>query len=235
MRRNALLAAVEPEHQEWLQNRGLIQSLDSDVCLQHLGEPVEQVFFPLTAVLAVCAGTLDGETVNVAMVGPEGGLGLIEACGSRHAHESVEVLLPGAVLKLNASAFRTLHRASPGLRAALHRYTETSLTEARLAIVCNALHTVEMRLCKVLMELADRSHDPLSLTQEALSHLLGVQRTTVAAAMSALQKRGVVRSRRGKVQILDQGALIGAACRCRQTLAFAVREIQSSEMPVCDP
>jgi CRP-like cAMP-binding protein len=235
MRRNALLAALEPEHQEWLQNRGQIQSLEGDVCLQHLGEPVEQVFFPLTAVLTVCAGTVEGERVSVATVGPEGGLGLLEACGSRHAHESVEVLLPGAVLRLNASAFRTLHGASPALRTALHRYTESTLAEARLGIACNALHTVEMRLCKVLLELSDRFHDPLFLTQEALSHLLGVQRTTVAAAMSALQKRGVVRSRRGKVQILDAEALDAAACGCRQTLAFALREIQSSTAPVCDP
>lgn len=234
MRRNSLLAAVEPEHLALAAARAAIVRLEAGVCFQDPGEPVEQVYFPVTSVFAFGAGTREGDIVHVGLVGAEGGFGMIEACGSRHAHALGQVIVGGDAVRLSAAAFRQLFDASAGLRSAIHRHLEASLVEARQSIACNALHTVEMRLAKILLSLSDHVGEPIPITQEALSLLLGVQRTTVAAAMSALNRKGAVRSRRGTVHVLDGPRLERASCTCRQTLADALREIQSSRAPVCD-
>ena len=69
------------------------------------------------------------------------------------------------------------------------------------------------------------------MTQELLSQMLGVQRTTVSAVMSSLHKRGLIVGRRGAVNILDLEALRGAACSCRASLALTTREIQEAKSP----
>jgi Mn-dependent DtxR family transcriptional regulator len=56
--------------------------------------------------------------------------------------------------------------------------------------------------------------DTFSLTQEFLSHILGVRRTTVSIDAHALQEAGLIRYRRGQVTILDRDGLEDCACEC---------------------
>jgi hypothetical protein len=73
-----------------------------------------------------------------------------------------------------------------------------------------------------LLHARDRAEaDVLPLTQEFLSRILGVQRTTVTIISRALQVEGIIHVRRGRIQILDARALEGKACSCYG----AVREI----------
>jgi DNA-binding transcriptional MocR family regulator len=58
------------------------------------------------------------------------------------------------------------------------------------------------------------SSDTVALTQEFLADILGVQRTTVTAVARALQARGVIRYRRGVVDIVDRDALEQLTCEC---------------------
>src|SRR5258708_40241459 len=68
---------------------------------------------------------------------------------------------------------------------------------------CNALHPVEARMARWLLHIRDRiDGNAISLTQEALSQLLGVRRTTVTLVVGKLRASGAVRSdRRGFVEI----------------------------------
>ena len=44
--------------------------------------------------------------------------------------------------------------------------------------------------------------------------MLGLQRTTVTAVTGALASRGLVRTHRGRVEIIDRPRLERAACEC---------------------
>ena len=61
-------------------------------------------------------------------------------------------------------------------------------------------------------------NDRLPLTQEFLSFMLGVQRTTVTGAARALQKARVIQYSRGQIQILDRGGLEAGSCECYQSV-----------------
>jgi hypothetical protein len=54
----------------------------------------------------------------------------------------------------------------------------------------------------------------LSLTQEFLSQMLGVQRTSIGMIAHSMQDAGIIRYRRGKIEIIDDERLKSAACEC---------------------
>jgi CRP-like cAMP-binding protein len=232
---NALIASIEPELWSRYEDRFVPLALERGHTLHHPGEPVSHVQFPTTAVIVLGVETLAGEGVNVSLLGKEGAVGVFEACGSGQIYARATVQIAGVAWQASTSTYRSLYEASPALRTAVHKYMETLMVEARQYVACNALHSVEHRLARTLLEACEKSGSPhLPLTQEALAQLLGVQRTTVAAAISALQRTGQIRSGRGAIEVVDYARLDAAACSCRDSLAFARTDIQSRAAVSCD-
>jgi hypothetical protein len=60
--------------------------------------------------------------------------------------------------------------------------------------------------------------DVLPLTQEFLSQMLGVRRTGVNIAASALQEAGFISYTRGHITIRNRTGLESAACECYDTM-----------------
>jgi hypothetical protein len=56
--------------------------------------------------------------------------------------------------------------------------------------------------------------DQFLLTQEFLGMMLGVRRAGVTAAAGALQSRGLIRYKYGRVTILDHEGLQKLSCEC---------------------
>ena len=83
-------------------------------------------------------------------------------------------------------------------------------------------------MARWLLQLRDQiDHDVLPLTQQALSQILGVRRTTVTLLMRNLRASGAIRSdRRGQIEI-DRSRLAAAACECHGTMRQQVEEIFS--------
>src|ERR1044071_6141070 len=80
---------------------------------------------------------------------------------------------------------------------------------------CNTLHTVEERLARWLLMCRRRTgSDTLPLTQEFLSHMLGVRRSGVTVAVGILEQAGFVRHSRGVVVVTNPEGLRGVSCEC---------------------
>jgi CRP-like cAMP-binding protein len=116
---------------------------------------------------------------------------------------------------ISAAHFEYATTRSQTLRDLIFAYTELLWLEAQQNAACNAVHDGSSRLCRWLLQCADRSgSEPLLLTQESIAEMLGVRRTTVTLLAQELQKRGVVRYIRGRITILDRAALEAHACEC---------------------
>ena len=88
-------------------------------------------------------------------------------------------------------------------------------SEAQQIAACNATHSAEARLCRWLLQTRDRiGSDTLTLTQEFLSQMLGVRRTTVTLVARGLQGAGMIKYSRGHIRITDGNALERSACEC---------------------
>src|SRR5258708_25983383 len=110
--------------------------------------------------------------------------------------------------RIPAPHFRTAVAASEPLRNLCIRYNEVLLSQARVTAACNALHSIEARFCRWLLQSADRAgSETVGLTQEFLAEMLGVRRTSVTEVASKVQSAGVITYSRGVIKILDRQAL----------------------------
>jgi CRP-like cAMP-binding protein len=99
------------------------------------------------------------------------------------------------------------------------QYNEVLLSQARVTAACNALHVVEARFCRWLLQSADRvESDTVALTHEFLAEMLGVRRTSVTEVASKIQAAGLINYTRGQITILKRPALEKMSCECYQTL-----------------
>jgi CRP-like cAMP-binding protein len=229
---NALLRAMEPETRKQFGPYLNTVELRRGALLHNQGQPVDRIYFPLTGLIGILSETLAGESVQTGMVGCDGGTGVVEVLGSRQHLSKAVVQIPGLALRLSAVNYRRLVDESLAFRWAAERYVEALLMEARHVMACNALHPVENRLGRSILDALDRSclKEMLPLTQEALAQMLGAQRSTVAVFLSKFQKMGLIRNGRGAIEIRDRAGLERIACNCRKTLQFARGEIDSPRL-----
>lgn len=200
-------AVLEPD----LQQLTLLQGV---VCYG-TGDPIDQVYFPHTGMISQLITTGDGDMVETSSIGREGAVGLQCGLGPRLSFTRTMVQIPGRFSAISAAHFENAVSHSAALRDLIIRYTETMWAEAQQNAACNAVHDGASRLCRWLLQCADRiGSEQLLLTQEFLAEMLGVRRTTVTLLAQELQKRGVVRYSRGRITILDRPALEACACEC---------------------
>jgi CRP-like cAMP-binding protein len=104
------------------------------------------------------------------------------------------------------------------MRSVMLRYAHAFFNQVAQSAACNHFHSIDQRCCRWLLMTHDRMQsDEFLLTQEFLAMMLGVQRTGVTVAASALQRAGLIRYSRGNVTIIDRRALLRRSCECYGT------------------
>jgi hypothetical protein len=157
------------------------------------------------------------------MIGPEGAVGLQRGFGQRKSLTRAVVQVAGRFSAITAQAFERALRSSAAIREMAASYTEVLWAEAQQITACNAIHDASSRLCRWLLQGADRVHgDRLPLTQEFLAQMLGVRRTTVTLLAQELQKRGAIKYSRGKIAIADRPVLEACACECYRIIQHEI-------------
>jgi CRP-like cAMP-binding protein len=216
---NRLLAALPRDHFDRLLPHLSTISLAQGIVLFESGDEVDQIYFPHSGMLSLLAVLRDGKAIETATVGREGVVGAMAGLGLYKSLVRVVVQMPLACSKIAATHFRTAATASDPIRNLCIRYNEVLLSQARVTAACNALHPIEARFCRWLLQSADRSaSDTVALTQEFLAEMLGVRRTSVTEVASKVQNAGVITYSRGVIKILDRPALMRMSCECYQTL-----------------
>ena len=157
------------------------------------------------------------------MIGREGAVGMIAGIGSTVALNAAVVQSPGSAVQIAAPRFAKLAQQSGAIQNMVFRYTEALLAQVQQMAACNALHDVQERLSRWLLQARDRTGiDTISITQESLSELLCVRRTTITLVCRRLQSRGVIHIHRGRIEIRDAPALEKDACGCYRVARGAV-------------
>ena len=238
---NGLLAALPATDLDFLRPELAMVALDQDAILSRAGEPIKYVFFPHGGAISLMIDMADGQTVATAAVGREGAVGMLSVLGPSPSAATAVVHAAGTAARISASRFHAAFNRSPAIRNLVQNHVRAMLIQFQLGSACNALHPVEarmarwllqLRMARWLLQLRDRiDHDVLPLTQQALSQILGVRRTTVTLLVRNLRARGAIRSvQRGRIEI-DRLRLAAAACECHDTMRLEVEEIFSINMP----
>jgi CRP-like cAMP-binding protein len=212
---NRLLAALDAEDLELVASKLAPVILDKGALLYDPGDMVDAIYFPDDCVISLMTLMESGAAIESAAIGREGALGLMSAVSPRQSLSRAIVQVPGRARRITAAHLHRAWEQSAQIRDLVDRHNEALFAHAIHSVACNALHSVEARFCRWLLSCDDRIDAPtVALTQEFLADMLGVQRTTVTVVARALQAGGLIRYRRGVVDIVDRGGLEAIACEC---------------------
>jgi CRP-like cAMP-binding protein len=216
---NKLLASLPRDDFDALRVHLVAVSLVQGDIVYEAGAEVDYVYFPHGGMFSLLAVMRDGKAIETATVGREGVVGAMAGLGLYKSLVRVMVQLPLHASKIAAAPFRRAVAASDELRDICVRYNEVMLTQARITAACNALHQIEERFCRWLLQSADRAaSDTIALTQELLAEMLGVRRTSVTDVARRMQDRGIITYSRGIIRILDREGLGRLSCECYANL-----------------
>ena len=216
-RSNLLLGALPEADFERLKVHLRSRDGEQKYVLVEAGQRINEVYFPVDAVISVLTRMDDGASVEIATIGNEGLVGVPAAWGSEtmNPREFATVQVPGSVVCMDAGTFREEVRQQGALTSLVERYTQAFFTQVSQQVACNGLHSVEQRCARWLLLTQDRvGTDEFPMTHEFLAQMLGVRRATVTVTAGILQKAGFVEFTRGRVAIVDRDGLEAAACEC---------------------
>jgi CRP-like cAMP-binding protein len=212
---NGLLSALSASDYALLEPHLSDLTVSHGTLLQDRGERIRHVYFPRSGMISLLVVMRSGEDVETTNVGREGAVNLMAGFGATKAPMRAVMQVPGVVTRIAAAQFQKSVRDSRSMAELLLRYADGMIAQAQQTAACNAVHTVEPRLCKWLLQTRDRiDSNTLPLTQEFLAQMLGVRRTTVTLAARNLQEHGLIRYRRGQIEILSPKGLQECACEC---------------------
>lgn len=212
---NRILASLPAEEYKRLAPSLEPVQLLQGTLLYQAGDAVRHAYFLRSGMASLFSITEDGSTVEVGMVGSEGLVGLPAVLRVNEAPFEVKVQLAAGALRVGREDLRREFNRGGKLQELLLRYTHMLLTQVAQSAACNRFHTAEERLCRWLLVSRDRLRtDTFPLTQESISHMLGVPRTSVSMIASALRRSGLIDYGRGRIEIVDRDSLEAASCEC---------------------
>jgi CRP-like cAMP-binding protein len=214
-RRNRLLAALPPADMALLVPHLKDFPLIRGGVLQEQGDRIDQVYFTHDGMISLLTVMQQGDAIETATVGREGAVGSLAGLGPRRSHTRAVVQVAGIASRIAAPRFRKIAEESQAVRDIIVRYGEMLLIQVQQTAACNALHDVEERLSRWLLQARDRvDGNTIRLTHEFLSQMLGVRRPTVTVVARMLQDAGLIRYHRGHIEIINRPGLEARACEC---------------------
>jgi CRP-like cAMP-binding protein len=192
------------------------------------GKRLSHVFFPLAGSISVVAPAIAGASLDAALIGDEGMLGVSLVLGMKLAPHQGRVQHAGRAWRIETEAFLRALVSSRRLQHTLNRYLYVTLVQLAQTTVCARYHVLEERLARWLLMSRDRNHaDDFPITHQRLADSLGVRRVGITQAANSLQQRTLIRYRRGHLRILDGHGLERVACGCYAVDTETYRRLMS--------
>lgn len=229
---NRLLAALPASEYERLAPHLQLVSLPIRQVLYEPNEPIKYVYFPIGSMVSLVSIMKDGSTIEVGLVGNEGMVGVPVILGGNITTTKAFVQVSDNALQMDADLLKSEFNRGGQLQLLLLRYTQALLTQVSQSAACNRFHTIEERLARWMLLVADAvESDEFMLTQEFISQMLGTRRSGVTVAAGTLSQAGMLRYSRGKITILNREALEATSCECYGVIRDEFTRLLSNPFP----
>jgi CRP-like cAMP-binding protein len=214
--RNRLLATLTRQEMELLRPALEEVPLNLRQVLEAPGKPIPYAYFILNGLASVIAHTRHDRQIEVGMVGFEGMTGLAIVLGGDRSSNETLVQAPGSGLRIPSDRLRQAMDTSPALRGKMLRYVDAFMTQVSQTALANGRAKLEERLARWILMSHDRfasrfASGELKITHEFLAVMLGVRRPGVTIGLHYLEGKGLIRSTRGLIMVLDREGLIEQA------------------------
>jgi len=169
---------------------------------------IDQVYFIESGFASVVANGTNKPSIEVGIIGREGMTGLAIVMGHDRAQHDTYIQVAGHGLRISAAKLREADERSMILHRAMLRYAHAFLLQTTTTALANGRSKIEERAARWLLMADDRiDGDDLPLTHEFLGLMLGTHRPGVTIALQALEKAGLIATRRSHITIIDRKGL----------------------------
>jgi len=228
--RNRLLAALPSADLDLLRPHLEFVGFDVHQVLEEPGDLISHVYFIESGLVSIVGVTTPNHRIEVGMIGYEGVTGFGVVLGNDRAANELLVQSAGSALRISTPALRMIMARSQSFTSTLLNYVHTFMVQGSQTALANGRGRLDQRLARWLLMWHDRiQSDAFPTTHEFLALLLGVRRAGVTVALHELEGRGLIRSLRGRVRIVDRTGLQLAAsgfygipeCEYERSIGFA--------------
>lgn len=183
--------------------------------LHPAGERESYLHFITEGIVSRVNVTRNGDSVEFALTGNEGVIGVASILGGDSTPSRAEVVVEGHAYRLRSGLAKRELEHEGALGHLLLRYTLALLAQAGQIATCNRHHSLEQRLCRWILSSADRMPSgELAMKQELIAAMLGVRREGISETATRLRRDGLIRYSRGHMAVLDRSRMEGRACEC---------------------
>ncbi|HEV7717488.1 MAG TPA: Crp/Fnr family transcriptional regulator [Arsenicitalea sp.] len=212
--RNAILALLNNDELGLLKPHLERVAIKGRDVLEAPDLPIQYVYFIEEGMASVVAKMLRGRDrdIEVALIGREGMSGCALVQGDDRSPHHTSVQFDGTAMRIGAADFHDALLKSPSMQAKLNLYVRALGIQVVATALAIGRFRLEQRLARWLVMAQDRlGGDRVALTHEAMGEILGVRRPGVTVALHVLEGRGLIRSNRAEIIIIDRDGLIGHA------------------------
>jgi CRP-like cAMP-binding protein len=230
---NWLLAAIPPRGFGLIEGGGLeLIQLPLGQVLHEPGVKMRHVYFPVKAIVSLICVIQNGASSEIALIGNDGMVGIATLLGGGSMPNRAVVQSAGSSYRVRTSVMAEAMDRSEATLHVLLRYTQTLIAQMCQTAACNRHHSIEQQLCRCLLMRMDRLHlNELVMTQEQIANMLGVRREGVTEAAGKLQRAGVIRYCRGRINVRDRTQLERLACECYREVKRETDRLRSPAYP----
>ena len=212
---NHFLRSLSSDDADLLQPRLKLVELPSGTVLYKADDTIQGVYFPYAGIVSYIVGLTSGEIVEAGVIGRNSVVGAGAPLDGGIAINEAMVQVDMSAGFVEVGLLKKLAADSETLRASFSRHEEMVLAQVQQVAACNALHSLEQRLSRWLLQARDLVNDDvLPLTQNFLSQMLGVHRSSLTLIARRLQEAGLINYHHGSIQIRDVEALKDVCCEC---------------------
>jgi CRP-like cAMP-binding protein len=228
---NNILASLPPSEFDFLVARMEPATLTNGTIIANAGDALRRCYFPSNGMVSLLSVTENGKAVEVGYTGHEGFIGLPVVFGKNEMPYQALVQASSDGFFVDAQVVADLFNQNGVFHDAVLRYAYVVLRQISQTAICNHFHTIQARLARWMTVMSERSNNRhLTLTQEFIAHMLGVQRTSVGMIATTMQDDGLIRYSRGKVEILDFERLRSSACECYFVISNEMAEYANGKV-----
>lgn len=216
---NHFLSPLSAQVLEPLERHLAIVELPEGAFLYRNKETIQRVYFPVTGIISFVVRLADGQLVDSGSAGSNSAVGLTALHDEATAINDAIVRVATKAATINSCTMKALVADSRPLGLSCIRHEKMMLVLAQRTAACNAVHRLDQRLVRCLLQAHDLINDdavPVSL--DSLAQMLGVNRSSVALALRMLRKAGLIDYCRGRIELLDIDSLRSVSCECYEAI-----------------
>ncbi len=167
------------------------------------GDEGNRFFVLAEGSIKVIKHSSQGKEFIIAFFGPVEMFGEVAVFENRPYPASAQVVAPARVLGIRRADFLAFLADRPQVALRIINVLGGRLRDAQSRLRDLAGERVEQRIAAILLMLSSKLGETLPFTRQEIADMAGTTTETAIRVMSQLRTRGIVRSVRGRVTIID--------------------------------